>query len=49
MQELTKIKRSIDKALPGAPHEVLLILDATTGQNAVEQCKKFTEATEVTA
>jgi fused signal recognition particle receptor len=49
MQELTKIKRSIDKALPGAPHEVLLILDATTGQNAVEQCKKFTEATEVSA
>lgn len=49
MQELTKIKRSIEKALPGAPHEVLLILDATTGQNAIEQCKKFTEATEVSA
>ncbi len=48
MQELTKIKRSIDKALPGAPHEVLLILDATTGQNAIEQCKQFTAATEVT-
>jgi fused signal recognition particle receptor len=48
MQELTKIKRSIDKALPGAPHEVLLILDATTGQNAIEQCKHFTAATEVT-
>ena len=49
MQELTKIKRSIEKALPGAPHEVLLILDATTGQNAIEQCKKFTEATDVSA
>jgi fused signal recognition particle receptor len=48
MQELTKIKRSIDKALPGAPHEVLLVLDATTGQNAIEQCKQFTAATEVT-
>lgn len=49
MDELTKIKRSIDKKMPGAPHEVLLVLDATTGQNAVEQAKKFTEATEVTA
>lgn len=49
MQELTKIKRSIAKKLEGAPHEVLLILDATTGQNAVEQARKFTEATEVTA
>lgn len=47
MQELTKIKRSIDKALPGAPHDVLLVLDATTGQNAIEQCKQFTAATEV--
>ncbi len=49
MDELTKIKRSIDKKLPGAPHEVLLVLDATTGQNAIEQARKFTEATEVTA
>jgi fused signal recognition particle receptor len=49
MQELTKIKKSIEKAYPDAPHEVLLILDATTGQNAVEQCKQFTAATEVTA
>jgi len=49
MQELTKIKRSIDKALPGAPHDVLLILDATTGQNAIEQCKQFTAATEVSS
>lgn len=49
MRELTKIKKSIDKALPGAPHEVLLVLDATTGQNAIEQCRHFTDATEVTA
>jgi fused signal recognition particle receptor len=49
MKELSKIKKSIDKKLPGAPHEVLLILDATTGQNAFEQCRRFTEATEVTA
>lgn len=49
MEELSKIKRSIDKKMPGAPHEVLLVLDATTGQNAIEQAKKFTEATEVTA
>jgi len=49
MDELSKIKRSIDKKFPGAPHEVLLVLDATTGQNAVEQAKKFTDATEVTA
>ena len=49
MEELSKIKRSIDKKYPGAPHEVLLVLDATTGQNAIEQAKKFTEATEVTA
>lgn len=49
MRELTKIKNSVNKALPGAPHEVLLVLDATTGQNAIEQCKHFTEATDVTA
>lgn len=49
MKELTKIKNSIDKKLPGAPHEVLLVLDATTGQNAIEQAIKFTEATDVTA
>ncbi len=47
MKELTKIKNSINKKLPGAPHEVMLVLDATTGQNAIEQAKKFTEATEV--
>jgi fused signal recognition particle receptor len=49
MQELTKIKSSIDKKLPGAPHEILLVLDATTGQNAIEQARHFTEATDVTA
>ena len=49
MKELSKIKRSVTKALPTAPHQVLLVLDATTGQNAIEQAKAFTEATEVTA
>ena len=49
MDELTKIKRSIDKKYEGAPHEVLLVLDATTGQNAIEQAKHFTAATNVTA
>jgi fused signal recognition particle receptor len=48
MDELSKIKKSIDKKSPGAPHEVLLVLDATTGQNAIEQAKHFTEATDVT-
>lgn len=47
MNELGKIRRSIDKALPGAPHDVILVLDATTGQNAIEQCKQFSAATEV--
>ncbi len=49
MNELTKIKRSISKRFESAPHEVILVLDATTGQNAIEQAKHFTEATEVTA
>jgi len=49
MEELTKIKKSMDKKLDGAPHEVLLVLDATTGQNAIEQARHFTEATNVTA
>ncbi len=49
MKELTKIKNSINKKLEGAPHEVLLVLDATTGQNAIEQANRFTEATDVTA
>lgn len=48
MQELTKIKTVINKAIPGAPHEVLLVMDGTTGQNALKQAQKFTEATEVT-
>jgi fused signal recognition particle receptor len=49
MQELSKIKRSVSKRLETAPHEVLLVLDATTGQNAIEQAKHFTEATDVSA
>jgi fused signal recognition particle receptor len=49
MNELAKIKRSVDKILPGAPHEVLLVLDASTGQNAMEQAKHFTAVTDVTA
>jgi fused signal recognition particle receptor len=49
MKELSKIKRSITKAYPSAPHQVLLVLDATTGQNAIEQARAFTEATDVTA
>ena len=49
MQELGKIHRSIEKKLPGAPHEVLLVLDASTGQNAVEQARQFTEVAPVTA
>jgi fused signal recognition particle receptor len=49
MQELSKIHRSIAKRMDGAPHEVLLVLDATTGQNAIEQCRQFSEATNVTA
>ena len=49
MKELSKIKRSIEKCLPGAPHEVLLVLDATTGQNAIEQATQFTAATDVTS
>ena len=49
MEELKKIKRVTDRALPGAPHEVLLVLDATTGQNAVSQARLFKDAVEVTA
>ncbi len=49
MQELGKIHRSIDKMLPGAPHDVLLVLDASTGQNAQEQAKQFTEVAPITA
>jgi len=49
MDELTKIKRVIQKVIPEAPHEVMLVLDGSTGQNALEQAKHFTAATEVTA
>lgn len=49
MEELTKIKRVIQKTIPDAPHEVLLVLDGSTGQNALEQAKHFTAATDVTA
>ena len=49
MNELTKIKNVMRKVIPDAPHEVLLILDGSTGQNAFEQAKQFTAATEVTA
>ncbi|TYR77554.1 signal recognition particle-docking protein FtsY [Rossellomorea vietnamensis] len=47
MNELQKVKRVIDREIPGAPHEVLLVLDATTGQNALLQAKTFKEATDV--
>lgn len=49
MNELTKIKRVMQKVIPDAPHEVLLVLDGSTGQNAFEQAKQFTAATEVTS
>jgi fused signal recognition particle receptor len=48
MKELEKVKRVIEREVPGAPHEVLLVLDATTGQNAMSQAKIFKEATNVT-
>jgi fused signal recognition particle receptor len=49
MEELSKIKRVIQKVIPDAPHEVLLVLDGSTGQNALEQAKHFTASTDVTA
>jgi fused signal recognition particle receptor len=49
MTELSKIKRVMEKVMPDAPHEVLLVLDGSTGQNAFEQAKQFTTATDVTA
>lgn len=49
MNELSKIRRVMQKVIPDAPHEILLILDASTGQNAVEQARQFTAATEVNA
>jgi fused signal recognition particle receptor len=49
MAELTKIKRVMQKVMPDAPHDVMLVLDGSTGQNAVEQARQFTKATEVTS
>lgn len=49
MNELSKIKNVMQKVVPDAPHEILLVLDASTGQNAIEQCKQFTAATDVNA
>lgn len=49
MKELSKIKRVMQKVVPDAPHDVMLVLDGSTGQNAFEQAKQFTEATEVTS
>ncbi|HPJ53636.1 MAG TPA: signal recognition particle-docking protein FtsY, partial [Flavobacteriales bacterium] len=49
MNELTKVRNVMRKLVPDAPHEVLLVLDASTGQNAVEQARQFTKATNVTA
>ena len=49
MNELSKVKRVMSKVVPDAPHEVLLVLDGSTGQNAFEQAKQFTAATEVTS
>lgn len=49
MNELTKIRTVMKKVLPNAPHEVLLVLDGSTGQNAIEQARQFTQATEVSA
>jgi fused signal recognition particle receptor len=48
MAELEKMKRTATRVIPSAPHEVLLVLDATTGQNGLEQARKFTESTGVT-
>lgn len=49
MEELGKIKRVMQKVVPDAPHEILLVLDASTGQNAIEQAKQFTKVTQVNA
>ena len=49
MNELSKIRRVMQKLLPDAPHETLLVLDASTGQNAIEQARQFTAATDVNA
>ncbi len=49
MNELTKIRNVMTKVIPGAPHEVMLVLDGSTGQNAFEQARQFTQATQVTS
>ena len=49
MNELTKIRNVMGKVIPGAPHEVMLVLDGSTGQNAFEQARQFTQATQVTS
>ncbi|MDE3254213.1 MAG: signal recognition particle-docking protein FtsY, partial [Bacteroidota bacterium] len=49
MEELGKIKRAIQKVVPDAPHEVMLVLDGSTGQNALEQARQFTATTDVSA
>ncbi len=49
MNELSKIKRVMEKIIPGAPHEILLVLDGSTGQNAFEQAKQFSQATDINA
>ena len=49
MNELTKIKNVMQKVIPNAPHDVMLVLDGSTGQNAFEQAKQFTKATQVTS
>lgn len=49
MNELSKIKRVMDKVIPGAPHEIMLVLDGSTGQNAYEQAKQFSAATDINA
>ncbi len=49
MNELSKIKRVMEKVIPGAPHEILLVLDGSTGQNAFEQAKQFSQATDINA
>jgi fused signal recognition particle receptor len=49
MNELGKVKKVMEKVIPEAPHEILLVLDASTGQNAIEQCRQFTAVTDVNA
>ena len=49
MNELSKIKKVMDKVIPNAPHEILLVIDGSTGQNAFEQAKQFSQATDINA